>query len=223
MIYSFSKGGGQPNPVLSASADLFCNANSIGGNCGREMSPWLNLKSTAPVIATAANYTIKLRDCGSVFTNRLSDIDIVLTLPPASRDDGGGVCRLEFNRYANRRIMIKPFGTDVIKGAGGATAAAEMIYTDDNYASLVLEDQSDTSWVVKSSTGTWLNSTTTSPSPAGRLRVLTFATLPTCTGGREGTSYAVTDSNSVTFNATLAGGGANHVAAYCNGTAWVVR
>ncbi len=48
-----------------------------------------------------------------------------------------------------------------------------------------------------------------------------FASLPTCGASVEGLLYGVTDSNTTTFNATIAAGGANHILAYCNGTNWV--
>lgn len=47
----------------------------------------------------------------------------------------------------------------------------------------------------------------------------TFASLP---AGVEGMLVAVTDSTTTVVGATIAGGGANHVLAYYNGTAWVV-
>jgi hypothetical protein len=50
-----------------------------------------------------------------------------------------------------------------------------------------------------------------------------FASLPTCVSGIEGAERAVTNSTTVTFNATITGGGTNHVHAYCNGTNWVVQ
>lgn len=63
-------------------------------------------------------------------------------------------------------------------------------------------------------------------SAGGYIKVptFTFATIPGCpaTVG-EGSIVAVTDSNSATFNAVLAGGGTNHVLAYCNGTNWTVH
>jgi hypothetical protein len=49
-----------------------------------------------------------------------------------------------------------------------------------------------------------------------------FAGLPTCNGGMEGQTSAVTDSNTNTWGANIAGGGGNHVGAYCNGAAWTV-
>jgi hypothetical protein len=45
------------------------------------------------------------------------------------------------------------------------------------------------------------------------------ASLPTCT---EGSIKPVTDSNTNTWGATIAGGGSNHVLAYCDGTNWTV-
>lgn len=46
-----------------------------------------------------------------------------------------------------------------------------------------------------------------------------FASLPT---GSEGDLACVTDSNTATWGATIAGGGANNVLAYFNGTNWTV-
>jgi hypothetical protein len=53
--------------------------------------------------------------------------------------------------------------------------------------------------------------------------VSTVAGLPTCNGAAEGVRRGVTDANSTTYNATAAGGGANHMPVYCNGTAWVLH
>lgn len=49
---------------------------------------------------------------------------------------------------------------------------------------------------------------------------VTFANLPT--SPREGMMVPVTDSNTATWGATIAGGGSNHVLAYYNGTNWTV-
>lgn len=54
----------------------------------------------------------------------------------------------------------------------------------------------------------------------------TVATLTgaiSCGATTEVALAAVTDANSTTFNAALAGGGSNHMLTYCNGTGWVVR
>jgi hypothetical protein len=49
-----------------------------------------------------------------------------------------------------------------------------------------------------------------------------FANLPACGSAVEGTTATVTDSTANTFGATIAGGGRNHVLAYCDGTYWTV-
>lgn len=49
----------------------------------------------------------------------------------------------------------------------------------------------------------------------------TFAALPTCTATYEGSLAAITDSTVTT--GTIAGGGTNHVLAYCNGTNWLAK
>lgn len=51
------------------------------------------------------------------------------------------------------------------------------------------------------------------------LEPVAFASLPT---GSEGDLASVTDSNTATWGATIAGGGANNVLAYFNGTNWTV-
>lgn len=63
--------------------------------------------------------------------------------------------------------------------------------------------------------------TTTAAISGGSIRgtAVAFASLPTAT---EGMLVAVTDSNTSTWGATIAGGGANHVLAYYNGTNWTV-
>lgn len=56
-----------------------------------------------------------------------------------------------------------------------------------------------------------------------QLTPIAYASLPTCNSGAQGELFAVTDSNSATFNATMAGSGTNHVMAFCNGTNWTVH
>lgn len=56
-----------------------------------------------------------------------------------------------------------------------------------------------------------------------KITPVAFSSLPTCNAGAEGTIRPITDSSSAVFNATITGGGANHVIAYCNGTNWTVH
>lgn len=167
MIDAYAKGGGQPNPILAADADVFCNAVNIGGNCGNSSSPWLNTKLTPPVVPEVANYTIKSRDCGTSFNNRSAGVgtDVVFTLPSTSIEDGGVNCRVEISRYSGGAVTVLPSGTDRIYGPGGATAVGEAIRTNFGQSSIVLEDQSNNAWLVKSSTGPWLNTNLLGTSP----------------------------------------------------------
>jgi hypothetical protein len=55
------------------------------------------------------------------------------------------------------------------------------------------------------------------------LHAIATSNLVTCNSTAEGTSQAVTDSNSSTFNAPFSGSGSNHILAYCNGANWVVH
>lgn len=56
-----------------------------------------------------------------------------------------------------------------------------------------------------------------------QLLKVTYATLPGCAAGTEGSLIAISDSNSAVFNATITASGANHVMAYCDGTNWKVH
>jgi hypothetical protein len=49
-----------------------------------------------------------------------------------------------------------------------------------------------------------------------------FSALPTCNATYEGSMAAVTDATSATNGATVVGGGAHHVMAYCNSVNWLV-
>jgi pectate lyase-like protein len=49
-----------------------------------------------------------------------------------------------------------------------------------------------------------------------------FASLPACVSALEGSQGSVTDATTAVWGATITGSGANHVKAYCNGTAWTV-
>lgn len=51
---------------------------------------------------------------------------------------------------------------------------------------------------------------------------LTVATLPTAAAGLTGARAFVTDANATTFNATVAGGGANKVPVFCDGAVWKI-
>lgn len=55
-----------------------------------------------------------------------------------------------------------------------------------------------------------------------KITPITVSALPTCNSGAKGTQSYVTDSNTSTWGATIAGGGANNVGASCNGTNWTV-
>ncbi|KWF26615.1 hypothetical protein WT56_00370 [Burkholderia pseudomultivorans] len=56
-----------------------------------------------------------------------------------------------------------------------------------------------------------------------QLPVTTVAGLPSCGGTQKGMLYAVSDANSPSYNAALAGGGSASVPVYCNGSAWTAH
>ena len=49
-----------------------------------------------------------------------------------------------------------------------------------------------------------------------------FSSLPSCGSATEGMLAGVSDSTTVTWGATITGGGANHVLGYCDGSHWTV-
>lgn len=71
------------------------------------------------------------------------------------------------------------------------------------------------------STGTefdvWVN-----PDGSVQTQAKQFSKLTSCTSTNEGSEAAVTDSTTSTYGQSIAGSGANHVHAYCNGTNWIV-
>jgi hypothetical protein len=60
--------------------------------------------------------------------------------------------------------------------------------------------------------------------PAGSLRIdpTAFGNLPTCASDTQGMLKPVSDSTTNTWGARIAGGGSDHVLAYCDGTNWTV-
>lgn len=55
------------------------------------------------------------------------------------------------------------------------------------------------------------------------VNVGTVAQLQSCSTAIKGAMSMVTDANSATFNAAVAGGGANIMLAVCNGTGWKIH
>jgi hypothetical protein len=68
------------------------------------------------------------------------------------------------------------------------------------------------------------NNLGTGTTTLGKVAILTaaFASIGTCNAAAEGTLKPVTDSNTNTWGTTVAGGGTNHILAYCDGTNWTV-
>jgi hypothetical protein len=121
-------------------------------------------------------------------------------------------------------------GADIYKSTGDRTVRNGSVLLNDNYA---------VQWgstYISGANGSAFTATTNGTqafqciytgdcnfSQGVKLATRTFATLPTCNAGAAGQLFYVTDSNSATFNANMAGGGANKVMAMCNGTNWTVH
>lgn len=127
------------------------------------------------------------------------------------------------NTYSNKFIST-------IGGCGGHTAANFQIYQGffelwDSNNAIQICDSIDRNTV-------WLNRGSLVQASAGAVdysailnngAAVAFATLPTCSAGLQGITRIVGDSNTATFNATIAGGGGNVVIALCNASNWVVH
>ena len=73
--------------------------------------------------------------------------------------------------------------------------------------------------------GPWILNGVSSSDAAvySQLNAQAYSTLSACTATAEGTLAAINNSTTATYGAAIAGGGTNHVLAYCNGTAWTVH
>lgn len=82
----------------------------------------------------------------------------------------------------------------------------------------------DASGTFEAAVGTFGTSLTVGGAGVSSVKIGTnaFSALPTCNSGAEGTMAPVNDSTTVTWGATITGGGANHVLAYCDSTNWTV-
>ncbi len=132
----------------------------------------------------------------------LSEGDVVIQIPP-----GGG------NSAANLW-----FSTGILPS--GAVLAALEANTTGN-TNLFMTDYQAAGDIVFRTTG-----------PVEQMRVYSgggiriagkaFASLPTCNPGNLGNLQIITDSNTATWGATIAGGGASGVLGMCNASVWTV-
>ena len=109
-----------------------------------------------------------------------------------------------------------------------ATGAVSALFTPSSNGIFYLADQTGTAFARMGLGGV------TSSYPAlarfgnalqgwlGSGAVPAFSTLTACSSSGEGAFTPVSDSTTGTWGATVTGGGANHVWAYCNGTNWMV-
>lgn len=87
---------------------------------------------------------------------------------------------------------------------------------------LVLWDTQFVYECVDTATSTWRRIAWESFTSGGSPGSFPFASLPACNAAMEGAKNHVSDSNTNTWGATVAGGGANRVGVYCNGSNWTI-
>ena len=97
----------------------------------------------------------------------------------------------------------------------GALASTDLLIRPQIGSMLLAAEGSNTSIVLQPS------GTGTVSAPSIKTSVSTVGSLPACNSGSEGLRASVSDALSPSPNAALAGGGAVHTGAYCNGTAWI--
>lgn len=127
--------------------------------------------------------------------------------------------------FTTGRAAIFPNNT-VLSWMDSAASATPIIGVSNADVTYIRQAASASFTQVQNFAGTPIATFQTGRTTFDRIALLTpgtFATLPACDGTITGAVATVTDSNSATFNAVMAGGGANTVLAFCNGTAWTVH
>lgn len=134
----------------------------------------------------------------AVHVNLSSGGDVVFTSRAAISAPSANIVRLSDAALGDTSGMGLSFG--------GTSSNTPMFKRVSNTASLELKTADDSAFSLFTARSL-------------RSNPVTFANLPT---GVEGMMVTVTDSNTATWGATIAGGGSNRVLAYFNGTNWTV-
>jgi hypothetical protein len=126
--------------------------------------------------------------------------------------------------YANNGITAATNITALGTGTGGTGT-----YTVNNSQTIAATEMSAGNVAANAIAGGGVTNTDTLYTPLhismlGHIIVTnsTFANAGTCSSVYKGALKSITDSNTVTWGANIAGGGANQVLGYCNGTNWTV-
>lgn len=235
---SINRVSGMDLPIVDDSASLVCDSFSVEGDlCGNPVKRAFSMKVTRDL----TDYQITKADCGLVRTNGGAAQTDTWWLPPAT----GSGCRVYLRKQTNHKVFIAayPGSTDVIKLGSGLNSAAggsiNTLATDPDNAEMVLLDSDVStpggSWTVETAQGIWHTdaggnmqfgiptNVNNGLKASIQIPVVAVASLPTCDATLEGALRAVNNSNTTTYNAAVAGGGANHITVYCNATAWVVQ
>lgn len=136
-------------------------------------------------------------------------VTITATLGSASTggSSGGGTATGNVSSASATQLAVY--------AANGSTVSGDSTATDDG-----------TTFTYSGASGIRSSGGFSSPSSSGGYLILgptTFASLPACNSANEGRLQAVTDASVSTWGSTIAGGGSNHVLAYCSGQGnWTV-
>ena len=135
--------------------------------------------------------------------------------------DTGGVIRLIKNDW-DANSTVKPFGP-----TGSSAFVGTFDSQDNSYPNNTLCPESSLSSALRYASvidqGCFGGITIGGFSNAAlTMRPTTLGGLPACSSRNEGTLRAITDSITNLWGATIAGGGSNHVLAYCDGSHWTV-
>lgn len=125
--------------------------------------------------------------------------------------------------YSGNFSGSRGFISTTFSGAGSGAASTGTQYIISNLASLALS-----ATVMPGNTAGTLSSGACLEGVCAKISNLmfpspiAFVTLPVCSATTEGSQQTVADSTTNTWGANAAGGGANRVLLYCNGTNWTV-
>lgn len=189
---------GSTNPVVTVDGSVASQADGVK-IAGNAAGSGVTFQATSSGSNAPINLTTK--GTGNVF---LSGQDVQATL------------------QANRYFIVKGPSNNVayISANGDHAAVSGAVIKWDSSATNVFGGSDDTGLARNAASVVEINNGTAGQSGVLLLRGRTFANLPA--SPVVGMQATVTDSNTTTWGATIAGGGANTVLAFYNGTAWTV-
>lgn len=181
----------------ASAGEWFCIAQSLGAT-----DSFTDVTITGSILDANGNEVIEITTTGVAAVNHIAVVSTATGNGPAilARGDDADVA-LVFETKGNGDIELNPAGTGVVMLDG--------VQAVDLSSTQTLENKS-------------LEITTVFNGYFKQLPYLVGITLPAASVGLLGARAFVTNSSVTTFNSVVAGGGANGVPVFCDGTDWRV-